>query len=50
MLLYEPTISESLVTTAWRVLNLLMEEALQICRVGANILNKQILNTDQFCS
>jgi hypothetical protein len=49
MLLYEPALSESLVITSRRVLNLLMEEALQICRVDANILNKQILDTDKFC-
>jgi hypothetical protein len=39
---------ESLVTTAWRVLRLRMEEeALQFWRAAANILNKQSRKADK---
>jgi hypothetical protein len=34
-------------TTAWRVLRLRMEEGPPICRVAANIINKQSRTTDK---
>jgi hypothetical protein len=33
-------------TTTWQVLGLPMEEPLQICRVGSDILNKQLRRAD----